>query len=55
MIFLNIAIIAIVTFVSTITLVVVGEETHPLLSIVLFVALVYGIFKFLTARLTKLN
>ncbi len=46
--------IAVVTFLITISLVVIGQETHPLISIVVFCALIYGAIRLFHMRVTRL-
>jgi len=49
-----IAIIAVLTFVITISIVVIGEETHPLVAVLAFVAIGYLAYKLFQTRLTRL-
>ena len=49
-----ILLISIFTFMTTITLVVIGEEFSPWISIVIFIALVWGAIKLFQMRVTRL-
>ncbi|MCO6465188.1 MAG: hypothetical protein J5I53_01100 [Bradyrhizobiaceae bacterium] len=49
-----ITIIAIAAYLSTITLVVIGEEYHPLIAVVLFIGLGYLAIKLFQSRVTKI-
>lgn len=49
-----ILIITVVTYFLTITLVVVGEEVHPLVSALLFGVIGYGAYRLFQSRLTRL-
>lgn len=49
-----ILILAVSTFVLTITVVVIGQEVHPLAAVILFGAICFGAFKLFQARLTRL-
>lgn len=49
-----ILLIAVVTFLITISLVVIGQETHPLISIVAFGVLIYGAIRLFQMRVTRL-
>lgn len=49
-----ILLIAVATFLVTISLVVIGQETHPLISIVAFGALIYGAIRLFQMRVTRL-
>ncbi|MBN9399205.1 MAG: hypothetical protein J0I17_03415 ['Candidatus Kapabacteria' thiocyanatum] len=49
-----IALIAIVTYTVTIGLVVIGQEVHPVVAILLFALVSYGAFKLFQTRLTRL-
>mgnify|MGYP000213686351 FL=1 len=51
---LVILLIAVITYFLTITLVVVGEEVHPLVSAALFIVVGYGAFRLFQSRLTRL-
>jgi hypothetical protein len=44
--------IAVAAYIITITLVVIGQEVHPLLSVVLFLVVAYGAVKLFQARVT---
>jgi len=49
-----ILLIAVVTFMSTISLVVIGQEFSPWISVVIFIALIYGAIKLFQMRVTRL-
>lgn len=49
-----IALIAVSTFVITISIVVIGEETHPLVAVLAFVVIGYLAYKLFQTRLTRL-
>ena len=49
-----ILLVSVVTFLATISLVVIGQEFHPLISVVLFIAMVYGAIKLFQMRVTRL-
>lgn len=49
-----IGIIATTVFILTISLVVIGQEFHPLISIVLAAALVYAGIRLFKARITRI-
>lgn len=49
-----IILITVVAFISTITLVVIGQEFHPAVAIVLFIALVYGAIMLFKKRVTRI-
>lgn len=51
---LIVLVIAAVTFILTISLVVIGQEIHPIAAIVLFAVLCYGAYWLFKQRLTKL-
>ena len=46
--------IAVLTFFITISLVVIGQETHPVVSILLFAAVIFAAVKLFQARITRL-
>ena len=52
--FILLILISILVFFVTIALVVIGEEVHPLLAVILFVGVSYLSFRIATKRLTKL-
>lgn len=49
-----ILLIAVAAFMSTIALVVIGQEVHPLVSVVLFVGLAYLAIKLFQSRVTRI-
>lgn len=49
-----ILVIAVTTYLVTISLVVLGQETHPLVSVVIAVAVAYGAVKLFTSRVTRI-
>jgi len=49
-----IVVLVVCTYLVTISIVVIGQEVHPLLAIVVFAATVYGAYKLFQARLTRL-
>lgn len=49
-----ILVIAISTYIITISLVVLGQEVHPLLSVGIGALLIYGAAKLFTSRVTRL-
>lgn len=49
-----IILIAVSTFMATIALVVIGQEYHPLISIGIAAALVFGAIKLFQARVTRI-
>ena len=49
-----IILIAIATFLATISLVVIGQEFHPLISIGVAALLVFGAVKLFQARVTRI-
>ncbi len=49
-----IAVLIVSTYVITISIVVIGQEVHPLLGLVLFAGTGYGAYKLFQARLTRL-
>ena len=51
---LVVLVIAAITFIVTISIVVIGQEIHPLVAIGLFSALCYGSYMLFKKRLTKL-
>ncbi|GBD04613.1 hypothetical protein HRbin20_00178 [bacterium HR20] len=51
---LGFVLLALGVFLCTIALVVIGQEVHPALAIVLFVALAYSGIRFGIGRLTRL-
>lgn len=42
------------TYLITISIVVIGQEIHPVAAIVVFAAAVYGAYKLFQSRLTRL-
>lgn len=54
MTFVWILVIAVVTFVVTISLVVVAQEVHIGVAALAFAAIIYGVYRLLQARLTRL-
>lgn len=54
MAFLWIALIAVLTFVITISIVVIGEEFSPIVAALIFIAVGYGAYKLFQTRLTRL-
>jgi thiol:disulfide interchange protein len=51
---LGFVLLAITVFICTISLVVIGQELHPAIAIVLFAALTYSGIRFGIGRLTRL-
>lgn len=49
-----IVILVVCTYFITISIVVLGQEVHPLVAVVAFVATTYGAYKLFQARLTRL-
>ncbi|NQW29243.1 MAG: hypothetical protein HQ472_01860 [Ignavibacteria bacterium] len=49
-----ISVISVATFFATIALIVLGQEIHPLLSVVLFIVISFGAFKLFQAKITRL-
>lgn len=49
-----IIILVVCTYFITISIVVIGQEVHPLVAIVAFALAVYGAYKLFQARLTRL-
>ena len=49
-----ILLITVSTFIITISLVVIGQEFHPLISVVLAAGLVYGGIRLFKARITRI-
>ncbi len=43
------------TYLATISIVVVGQEVHPLLAVVVLAITTYGAYKLFQARLTRLS
>jgi hypothetical protein len=53
MVIVVIGLIAVVTFLTTITLVVIGQEIHPVVAVLAFASIVYGLFRLFKARVTR--
>ena len=49
-----IIVITVITFLTTITLVVVGQEFHPAVSVVIAVGLIYAAVRLFKARVTRI-
>jgi hypothetical protein len=49
-----IMIIAIATYLVTISLVVIGQEVHPMVSVAIAIAVIYGAVKLFTSRVTRI-
>jgi hypothetical protein len=49
-----IAVLVVSTYVITISIVVIGQEVHPLAALGLFVGTLYGAYKLFQTRLTRL-
>ncbi len=49
-----IAVLVVSTYLITISIVVIGQEVHPLAGLALFVGTAYGAYKLFQARLTRL-
>ncbi len=41
-------------YIITIALVVIGEDVHPLIAVVLFAVIVFGAYKLFTSRVTRI-
>ncbi len=49
-----IIIIAVTTYLVTISLVVLGQEVHPIVSVVIAIGAIYGAVKLFTSRVTRI-
>ncbi|GMV52387.1 MAG: hypothetical protein IAE64_05140 [Flavobacteriales bacterium] len=49
-----ISLLTVCTFVLTISAIVIGQETHPIVGFVLFAGIIYGAIKLFQRRITRI-